>query len=137
MALADEIRRRRASLGLTLEELAATSGVSKTYLWELENDSGEVKRPSANLLLKIANALKTTIGELLELPTVRINKQAISIPESLNDFAKRMKKFDEPISKRELYDLAAMRFRGGHPTTFEGWRDLYYVLKRTSAEKSS
>lgn len=134
MALADEIRRRRANLGLTLEELAVTSGVSKTYLWELENDSAAVKKPSANLLLKIANALKTTIGELLEQPTVRINKQAIPIPESLVGFAERMKKFDEPLSERELCDLAAMRFRGGHPTTFEGWRDLYHVLKRTSGE---
>jgi transcriptional regulator with XRE-family HTH domain len=52
-----EIRKRRKLLGLTLEQFAKRSGVSKTVLCEAEK--GQPKSPTT--LKKIANALGTTI----------------------------------------------------------------------------
>ena len=65
MALADQIRRRRLELELTLTQLSRLAKVSKGYLSQLEN-SPESPRPSADVLYRIAFALETTVGDLLE-----------------------------------------------------------------------
>jgi transcriptional regulator with XRE-family HTH domain len=49
---------------LTLEALAAQAGVSKSYLWELENR--ESQRPSAEKLLALADALGVSSNFLVE-----------------------------------------------------------------------
>lgn len=71
MSLARRLRQAREAAGFTLEELAERSEVSKTYLWELEKDEAGEKKPSADILLRIANALSVTLAELLGLPAVR------------------------------------------------------------------
>ena len=38
MSIAERLKKARSDAGLTLEELANLTGISKTYLWELEND---------------------------------------------------------------------------------------------------
>jgi len=74
MSLAKKIREERKKAGLTLDELADKAGLSKTYLWELEQDEDGVKRPSAEVVLKIADALSLTIADLMGLPTVKVQK---------------------------------------------------------------
>ncbi len=133
MSLAKRIREARKRADLTLEELSIAAGVSKTYLWELEQDDEGGKRPSADVLLKIANALKSSIAELLDLPTVQVDQTRVDISPSLVEFQKWMKqKLGQPLDEQELRDLATMRFRGGQPTTKEAWYDLYLTLKRTT-----
>lgn len=51
----DKLRRLRNARKLTLEELAAGIGSSKAYVWQLENKDNA--KPSAEILLKIANFL--------------------------------------------------------------------------------
>lgn len=63
--LGDKIRQRRKELGLTLDKLVEKSGVSKSYLWELEN-SKEQLRPSADKLTDIAKALDVTLEFLID-----------------------------------------------------------------------
>ena len=70
MALATRLRELRDAKGMSLDEVAKKAKISKTYLWELEGDADEEKKPSADVLLRIANALGTTLAELLSLPTV-------------------------------------------------------------------
>jgi transcriptional regulator with XRE-family HTH domain len=53
--LGDKIRSGRTKKGLTLEELARQAGLSKSYLWELENR--ESQSPSAQKLQAIADVL--------------------------------------------------------------------------------
>ena len=55
MSLARRLREAREAAGLTLEELAEKAEVSKTYLWELEKDEAGEKKPSADVLLRVAN----------------------------------------------------------------------------------
>jgi transcriptional regulator with XRE-family HTH domain len=132
MSLSERIRKARNDADLTLEQVAATAGISKTYLWELEHDEDGVKRPSADVLLKIAEALKTTIAELLGLPSVQVNKSRIDVSRSLIDFRDWMKEIGQPLHDDEFNDLAGMRFRGGQPKSKDDWYDLYRTLKRTT-----
>lgn len=132
MSLAQRLRDARKDAGLTLEQLAEAANVSKTYLWDLENDVFGNKKPSADVLLKIAEALQTTIADLLSLPSVRVNHTKIDITRSLVEFKDWMSQISEPLSDEDFKDLATMRFRGGQPKTKDDWYDLYRTLKRTT-----
>lgn len=132
MSLAQRLREARKAAGLTLEQLATASDVSKTYLWELENDEEGKIKPSAEVLLKIAGPLLTTIADLLGQPVVQVNQTKVDISKSLVEFREFMERIGEPISEEEVRDLATMRFRGGQPKTKDDWHDLYRTLKRTT-----
>lgn len=132
MSLARRIREERERAELTLDQLAEKAQVSKTYLWELEKDVNGVKKPSADVLLRIAEALSITIADLLALPAVRVDETNVNLSPSLIEFRDWMKKVKEPLSEDDLRDLATMRFRGGQPKTKDDWHDLYRLMKRSS-----
>jgi|SRR5579884_997739 len=136
MTLAQRLREAREKAGLKLDEVAAKAGVSKTYLWELEKDEAGVKKPSADVLLKIANALSTTIAHLLGLPTVRARAEEVILPPALIEFRNRMTTLGTPLTEQDLRDLASMNFRGGQPRTADDWHDLYLALDRTTRRKN-
>ncbi len=72
MKLGDRIRQLRDQAGLTQGQLASGSAVSQGYLSQLEN--GEVKNPSAAVLLRVAQAINVDADDLFEAagyPTVR------------------------------------------------------------------
>lgn len=72
MKLGDRIRQLRDQAGLTQGQLASFSAVSQGYLSQLEN--GEVKNPSAAVLLRLAQAINIEADDLFEAagyPTVR------------------------------------------------------------------
>lgn len=64
MNLGDRIRQLRDKQGLTQGQLAIRSSVSQGYLSQLEN--GEVKNPSAAVLLRVAQAMRIDPDELFE-----------------------------------------------------------------------
>jgi len=131
MSLAKRLQEARKEVGLTLEQLSTESGLSKTYLWELEHDEDGVKKPSADTLMKLVAPLRTTIADLLDLPSVQVNQTTIDVSGSLLEFREWMKQIKEPLSEEEFVDLASMRFRGGQPKMKDDWHDLYRTLKRT------
>jgi len=136
MSLAQHLRASRKRSGLTLEELSRAANVSKTYLWELENDEAGSKKPSAEILLKIAEALSVTIADLMGLPSVRVDESNVILPPSLIEFRDMMaKQMKQPVSEQDLHDLATMRFRGGQPRTKEAWYQLYVTLKNTTDQQ--
>ena len=57
--LGEKLRELRTQHGLPLDKLAELAGLSKRYLWELENR--ESQRPSAEKLTALADALGGTI----------------------------------------------------------------------------
>jgi transcriptional regulator with XRE-family HTH domain len=128
MSLARRIRELRDAKDLSLEDLASKAGISKTYLWELEKDATGAKKPSADVLLRVANALSTTIADLMSLPSVRVEETQVEIPPSLREFESRMTQLGTPLTPEDLRDLATMRFRGGQPQTVDAWNTLYLVL---------
>lgn len=135
MSLAEQIRQIRESEGLSLDELATKSGISKTYLWELEKDITGEKKPSAAVLMQIANGLSVTIADLLELPAAQSRDEPAVLPPSLKEFQERMAKLKTPLSDRDLRDLSLMRFRGGQPRTADEWHQLYLTLDTIAGRK--
>lgn len=88
MKLGDRIKQLRDELGLTQGQLAGGSSVSQGYLSQLEN--GEVKNPSAAVLLRVAQAMRVDPDELFEAagyPTVRMLRQIYQDYESTVDAA--------------------------------------------------
>ncbi len=76
MKLGDRIRELREEVGLTQGQLAGGASVSQGYLSQLEN--GDVKSPSAAVLLRVAKAIKVDPNDLFEAagyPTVRTLRQ--------------------------------------------------------------
>lgn len=133
MSLAARLRQFRESKGLSLDELATQAKISKTYLWELEKDTDGERKPSADVLLRIAAALSLTIADLLALPTVQVREGAVQLPPSLREFRERMAKMKDPLSEQDLRDLAVMKFRGGQPQTPDEWHQLYLMLIANAA----
>lgn len=86
MNLGDRIRNLRDQRELTQGQLAQGSSVSQGYLSQLEN--GEVKNPSAAVLLRVAQAVKVDPDELFEAagyPTVRTLRATYQRYESTID----------------------------------------------------
>lgn len=86
MKLGDRIRQLREQSGLTQGQLAQSSAVSQGYLSQLEN--GEVKNPSAAVLLRVAEAMQIDADELFEAagyPTVRTLRRLYQGYESTVD----------------------------------------------------
>jgi transcriptional regulator with XRE-family HTH domain len=132
MSLAKRLRQERERAGLTLEQLADKAGISKTYLWELEHDERGTKKPSADLLLRVAEALSLTIADLMGLPSIRVDGSNVNVPQSLVEFQEMMAQMGQAVTDQDVHDLATMRFRGGQPRTKEAWYQLYVTLKHTT-----
>jgi len=86
MKLGDKIRQLREKTHLTQGQLASASSVSQGYLSQLEN--GEVKHPSAAVLIRVAQAMHVDGDELFEAagyPTVRTLREAYQSYEATVD----------------------------------------------------
>lgn len=135
MNLAKRIRELRERSGLSLDKLAENADISKTYLWELESDKSGTKKPSADVLLRIANALSTTIADLMSLPTVKVKNIPVEIPAVLGQLQERLKTLGVQLTDKDLRDLASTRFRGRQPRTVDDWYQLYSALVNTTIQK--
>lgn len=62
--LGQKLKELRTKKRLTLDQLADQSGLSKSYIWELENR--ESQRPSAEKLASLADVLGVSINYFLE-----------------------------------------------------------------------
>jgi transcriptional regulator with XRE-family HTH domain len=62
--LGEKLRELRKERQLTLEKLAERAGLSKSYLWELENR--ESQRPSAEKLTALADVLGVAATYFIE-----------------------------------------------------------------------
>ncbi len=119
-SIGDRIRRYRGEAGLSLSQLAMSAGVSKGYLWSLENVAG--KRPSGETLYAIAEALGVTMSSLLGRRL--LTTQPTDIPDSLQDFARA-----KMLPENDVRMLAGIEFRGVRPQTRERWEHIYNAIR--------
>ena len=63
-SLGNKLRELRKQRNMTLEQLSKLAGLSKSYLWELENR--ESRKPSAEKLTALADELGVTAACLLD-----------------------------------------------------------------------
>ena len=121
-AIGARIRKYREDRGLSLSQLAAESGISKGYLWTLENEDAQ-SRPSANTLHEIADALGVLISDLLG-RTLSHDIDDTDIPESLRLFAGK-----NGLPDADVRMLASVQFRGRRPETEQRWEHIYNAIR--------
>lgn len=126
MNLGQKIRHLRKEKELSLNKLAERAGVSTAYLSQLENDVS--KQPSAEILIKIASALGTTIADLLDQP-VRVHSGDFEdISDELRTFIdKRGEALD--IQKEDVRMLMSIRYRGKQPKSVEEWEHILQTIR--------
>lgn len=122
---------------MSLDEVAQKANISKTYLWELERDEKGIKRPSADVLLRIAAALSVSLADLLSLDPVRLDDREVDLPPGLRDLKQRLEKVGQPIALEDLQDLVRMKFRGSQPQSVDDWHQLYLLLLNTTQKRGS
>ncbi len=121
MGVGDRIRQRREEKGITAAELARRADIAKSYLSEIE--SSNASRPSGAVLYRLAEALGTTIADLLEKEVQPVTRE---VPESLKRFAE-----EDGLIPEDVEMLSRIRFRGAQPSNSEDWRYLYESIKRS------
>ena len=128
-AIGDRLKEYRKGLGMSQADLARKSSVSAAYVSELESGLG--KRPSGEILLRLANALEVTIADLLG-QDIRPGDGDPPVPDpSLLEFARERR-----LSRSDVEMLASIRFRGDPPRTSRRWGMIYdtIVTSRTLDE---
>jgi transcriptional regulator with XRE-family HTH domain len=124
-SIGSRIRRYRTDAGLNLSQLAEASGVSKSYLWNLENRD-EDKHPSAKVLFTIAKALSVSMADLLGQELTF--EGPATLDPALAEFAQL-----ERLPNSDVQMLASIEFRGDAPRSVERWRYIYQAI-RTSRQ---
>lgn len=92
--LGPRLRALRTEKNITLPQLAEMAQVSKGLVSKLEND--EESNPSIDTLFKIAEALDTTLADLLETEQAQIKRV---IPETKPEWLEGLVKFLKSIGK--------------------------------------
>ncbi len=83
-SLGQTIKAARELIPLTLRQIEEATGISNAYLSQLEND--KIKKPSANVLYKLANILNVELDTLLAASGI-IEKDAAKPNRLLNNVA--------------------------------------------------
>jgi len=113
-----------------LPALAEAAGLSKGYLWQLEN--GKEPNPSLGILTKIATALETTVADLLGQPTVRARQELPeTLPRGLKEFLDEQRRKGSPVREDIVRALAQLKARA---SSKHDWEYLYRFLKQALGE---
>lgn len=118
-----KIQQRRREAGLSLSGLAGKAGVSKGYLWSLEKGRTD-GRPSGKTLYRLADALGTTMSDLLGQELLSQDRPKKKPPRSLRDFAEV-----EGLTERDVEMLASINFRGQQPQDRDGWALVWQAIR--------
>ena len=122
--LGQRIKRFRTDAGLTPTELAEEADVSKSYVSSLESESEPERRPSAEILYKLARALGVAMSDLLGKTPILASGQDRT-PELL-EFAAAYR-----LPEADIDMLASIQFRGDRPRTVDRWRFIYEAIKNS------
>lgn len=125
--LGQKLRKRREERELSLSKLAGLAGVSKGYLWSLENGRTNA-RPSGRTLYAIARELGTTMTDLLG--QQMLTDLPHEVPDSLREFAD-----EEDLSEADVQMLTGVNFRGQQPADVEGWRFIWRAIRAGVANR--
>lgn len=128
----ERIRQHRQKLGYTQERLAAEATISKGFLSEVETGT---RNPSAEYLLRIANALGVSLDYLMKggaEPPANSPPQRVRFPASLTAFALEQKlPFDQVKSVLEAKLQIVANRRNATEDDLEkfDWAGFYEAIK--------
>jgi transcriptional regulator with XRE-family HTH domain len=129
------IREVRKQRGLTQDKLAHVSGLSKSFISEVENG---LRNASSMNLLRVANALGASVEYLLRglSPTPSATGAAekdVSIPRQLALAAERLQlSFSETVDLLQTQQSVVARRGASAPKelTVDNWVNLYKAIKK-------
>lgn len=130
-SVGERLRYVRGQRGLSLEGLAERTGMSKSFLWEVENDKSGI---SGERLLRVANALGASLDYLLRgqrTPGME-EPQSIEIPLELGEFAEEADlSYGQTVALWDIdRSLVARRRLGSRPRmTKDDWKRLFEAVR--------
>lgn len=121
------LRHVREQRGLTLDQLAEKAGVSKSFLWEVEQDKSGI---SGERLLRMANALGASLDFLMrgEPAPDTYRPPVVEIPRELSELAEELGlTHRQTLALLEINQsiVARRSDRSRAPMTREEWGKLY------------
>ena len=134
----ERLRHVRTQRGLSLDALANQSGVSKSFLWGVENDKSGI---SGERLLQVANVLGASLDYLLkgERTPGMEQPRSVEIPRELGELAEeRHLTYRQTLALLEINgSIVARRRGGGRPQmTKHDWERLYEGVESFLEDKA-
>lgn len=120
MSLSERLRMKRKKIGLTLKEVSEQTGISVSFLSEVERGK---TNPSVGTLKKLANCYNAQISEL-------VPENIRELPESLEEARVHLEIPDDIIDLMLKVDFRSDK----KYDSMEDWRQLYYSLKTLLGE---
>ena len=124
--IGQRVRAEREKAELSHADLAAITGLTKSYLVRLESTGGN---PTIEALGAIADALDLTIGDLVQTPRLTLIFEDAEVPPSLRAYADA-----EALSSADVRMLASIQWRkGDEPRSEARWRYVHASLRVSKA----
>ena len=124
--IGQRVRAERVKAEMTHADVAAITGLTKSYLVRLETTGGN---PTIEALGAIADALELTIADLVQNPRFTATFEATDVGPSLRAYADAHR-----LTSADVRMLASIRWRkGDEPRSEERWRYVHDSLRLSKA----
>ena len=131
MTIGQRIREKRHEQRLTLKELAERTGLSLTYLSDVERDR---TRPSMKTLMRIVEKLGMTTTDLMHGVEGLGELSDESLPAGLRDLSEDQE-WKPHLDEEWVRTLMRVDYRGKRPQTKEDWLHIFLTLRGILGER--
>lgn len=100
--LGKTLKSTRENVSQTLRDVEIATGISNAYLSQLEND--KIKKPSASILYKLADAYKIDLNVLLQAAGI-IEKKNIHESSQESFFEKQIQFYKDKLTDEEAREV--------------------------------
>lgn len=126
MRLKDKLRELRTGRDLTLKNLAETTGLSVSYLSDIERGR---TNPSLKTVEALADALDVSVQILLTGVEFIEETSHDDLPEGLKELVND-EEFNQELNRDWIDLLSKIQMRGKRPQSKREWMELYLHLRR-------
>lgn len=131
MRLEDRIRELRTQQSLTLKDLSGKTGLSVSYLSDIERGR---TTPSLNTLEALAGAFGISVTDLLSGVDFAGQRTPAALPAGLQELLED-KEFGDQLDEHWISLLSRIELRGKRPRTKFEWLELYLHLRRVLSDR--
>lgn len=131
MKLEERIRELRTQRRLTLKDIAEATGLSVSYLSDIERGR---TTPSLNTLEALSAAFEISVADLLSGVDFAGEKTIAALPMGLQELLQD-EEFGNQIDEQWISLLNRIELRGKRPQTKVEWLELYLHLRRILGDK--
>lgn len=125
MKLSERLKELRTERNHTLKNLAGISGLSVSYLSDIERGR---TTPTLNTLEVLAHALDVSVLDFLSGVDFAGEHTVASLPEGLADLINDPE-YSNELNEEWIETLSKIQMRGKRPTTKRDWLKIYLNLR--------